>query len=106
MFGALSTSLEPTRCLTEWYNFSYTTAVKTAISIPDALFKAAEGLARRLGITRSKLYQEAVAAFIEEHQAQAVTDALDELYGRKPDIATLDRCVEALQTLSLPEDDW
>ncbi len=92
--------------MTEWYNFSYTIAVKTAISIPDALFKAAEGLARRLGITRSKLYQEAVAAFVEKHEARAVTDALDELYGRKPDIATLDRCVEALQTLSLPEDDW
>ena len=106
MFGALSTSLEHTCRLTAWYNLSYTIAVKTAISIPDALFKAAEGMARRLGITRSKLYQEAVAAFVERHEARAVTDALDELYGQKPDIATLDRCVEALQTLSLPDDDW
>ncbi len=92
--------------MTEWYNLSYTGAVKTAISIPDVLFEAAERLARRLGITRSELYQKAVAAFVEKHEARVVTDALDELYGRKPDIATLDRGVEALQTLSLPEDDW
>lgn len=94
------------RSLTGWYNLSYTHAVKTAISIPDALFEAAEGLARRLGITRSELYQKAVAALVEKHEARAVTDALDELYGRKPDIATLDPGVEALQTLSLPKDDW
>ncbi len=94
------------RSLTEGYNLSYTHAVKTAISIPDALFEAAEGLARRLGITRSELYQKAVAAFVEKHEARSVTEALDELYGPKPVIATLDRGVEALQTLSLPKDDW
>ena len=93
--------------LFDWrYNLSYTQAVKTAISIPDPLFKAAEGLARRLGITRSELYQKAVAAFVEKHEARVVTNALDELYGRNPDVATLDRGVEALQTLSLPKDDW
>lgn len=31
-------------------------AMKTAISIPDPIFEAAEGFARRLGMSRSELY--------------------------------------------------
>jgi predicted transcriptional regulator len=90
----------------EGYNHSYTSLVKTAISIPDALFQAADRLARHLGMTRSELYQRAVAAFLERHEAQAITGALDELYERQPDGGTLDRGIEILQTLSLPEGDW
>jgi hypothetical protein len=39
----------------------YTYGMKTAISIPDKVFKEAERLARRLGQSRSKLYGEGVA---------------------------------------------
>ena len=89
-----------------WYNLSYTTAVKTAISIPDRLFEAAERLAQRLGITRSELYQKAVAAFVESHETQAVTDALNGIYGPEPDAGKLDPGLDLLQILSLPRDDW
>lgn len=104
--GPFADDTPPNSPFDEWYNHSYTSLVKTAISIPDALFEAADRLARRLGMTRSELYQRAVAAFLERHEAQAVTDVLNELYERHPQSGALDRGVELLQTLSLAEDDW
>jgi metal-responsive CopG/Arc/MetJ family transcriptional regulator len=44
----------------------YTSSLKTAISIPDNLFEAADKVARRLGISRSELYQRAIARFLEQ----------------------------------------
>jgi metal-responsive CopG/Arc/MetJ family transcriptional regulator len=35
--------------------------MKTAISLPDELFESADALARRMGISRSKLFATAVA---------------------------------------------
>ena len=49
------------------YNFSYTFGMKTAISIPDPIFQAAEEAAARLSMSRSQLYTKAVAAFVEIH---------------------------------------
>ncbi len=98
--------VEPQCSLPAGYNLSYTQAVKTAISLPDALFEAAERLAQRLGLSRSELYQKAVAAFVEKHDAGLVTDALNDVYGPNPDVSRLDAGVEALQAFSLPEDKW
>jgi predicted transcriptional regulator len=51
--------------------------MKTAISIPDDLFEAAERLARKLGKPRSVLYAEAVAEYLARRDAGAVTDAMN-----------------------------
>jgi predicted transcriptional regulator len=51
--------------------------MKTAISLPDEVFEAAERLARRLSKTRSELYREAVSEFIARHDPDAVTLAMD-----------------------------
>jgi hypothetical protein len=80
--------------------------MKTAISIPDSLFKAAEQLARKLGVSRSQLYQMAVARMIAEHDDQATTDALNLVYGQDPALGTLDPVLEELQIRSLPREDW
>jgi metal-responsive CopG/Arc/MetJ family transcriptional regulator len=56
--------------------------MKTAISIPDNLFEAAEKLARRLGISRSELYQRAVARFLEQQGSDVVRESLNAVYGR------------------------
>lgn len=55
--------------------------MKTAISIPDALFQAADQLAARLGLSRSELYARAVADWVAQHQADTVTAQLDAVYG-------------------------
>jgi predicted transcriptional regulator len=51
--------------------------MKTAISVPDEVFKQAERLARRQGRSRSELYSAAVREYVARHAPDEVTDALD-----------------------------
>jgi metal-responsive CopG/Arc/MetJ family transcriptional regulator len=78
--------------------------VKTAISIPDTVFQAAEQLARRLGKSRSELYSEALAVYIEQHRTKDVTERLNAVYEAEP--SELDPVLQLLQLRSLPKDDW
>ena len=54
--------------------------MKTAISIPDPVFKAAEKFAKRLGLSRSALYTRAVERYLREHRNYRVTEKLNEIY--------------------------
>ncbi len=51
--------------------------MKTAISIPDDVFKGAERLARRTRKSRSKLFSDAVKEYVARHAPEEVTDAMD-----------------------------
>lgn len=51
--------------------------MKTAISVPDELFKQAEELARKTGKSRSQIYQEALAEYLLRRDPEAVTEAMD-----------------------------
>ena len=86
------------------YNRGYTIAMKTAISIPDAVFKAAERTAKRLGLSRSELYSTAVRDYIELHQAKNTTKELDKIYGLED--SRLDENLRILQSSSLEREDW
>lgn len=52
--------------------------MKTAISIRDELFEAAERTAKVLGISRSELYTKAVGEFVERHADERVTEQVKE----------------------------
>lgn len=52
--------------------------MKTAISIPDSLFKAAENYAKRVDKSRSQLFAEAMAEYLERHSPSEVTRTLNE----------------------------
>jgi metal-responsive CopG/Arc/MetJ family transcriptional regulator len=80
--------------------------VKTAISIPDHVFEAAEQLARRLGKSRSELYSAAIANYLEQHRQDGVTERLNEVYGPQKEQAELDAALATLQALSIPEEKW
>lgn len=80
--------------------------MKTAISLPDPLFQAAELLATRMGISRSELFQRAVYAFLREHKDEGVTESLNKVYGRGSEEARLDPLLEQLQLGSLLKDEW
>jgi predicted transcriptional regulator len=54
--------------------------MKTAISLPDRLFGAADALARKLGMSRSQLYATALAEYVAKHQAAKVTERLNTIY--------------------------
>ena len=51
--------------------------MKTAISLPDEIFKEAERLARRLKKSRSELYREALAEYVARHDSEAITEAMN-----------------------------
>lgn len=51
--------------------------MKTAISLPDAVFRDAERLAKQLRKSRSELYREAVAEYVARHDPEAITEALN-----------------------------
>jgi len=44
--------------------------LKTAVSIPDRLYAAAERYARRRGLARSQLYAQALAHLIAEQESE------------------------------------
>jgi len=78
--------------------------MKTAISIPDSIFNAAEKLANRLGFSRSELYATAVAEYLQKHRNDGVTKKLDEIYSKES--SQLESGVQALQSASINEDEW
>ena len=86
------------------YGRGYTHAMKTAISLPDSLFHAADSLARRTGMSRSELFRAAVADYIEAHRHDQVREALDAVYSEQP--SQLDAELMRMQTMSLPKEDW
>lgn len=51
--------------------------MKTAISLPDRLFKDAERLARRLKRSRSRLYADALAEYMARHDPDSVTSRIN-----------------------------
>lgn len=78
--------------------------MKTAVSIPNPVFKAAEELAERLGVSRSELYARALADFLEKRLDRRVTERLDEVYAREE--SGLDPALAGLQAASLTRDEW
>jgi len=58
--------------------------MKTAVSLPDDLFRQAESTARRLRVSRSELYAKALAEFLERQDAKAITEHLNDVYSRCP----------------------
>ncbi|QWF24009.1 hypothetical protein KM427_10125 [Nocardioides sp. LMS-CY] len=53
--------------------------MKTAVSIPDEVFREADEAAERLGWSRSQLYTRAIRQFLGEQGDDPVTCALDAL---------------------------
>ena len=58
-------------------NVGYTRSMKTAVSIPDDLFKGAERLAKRSRKSRSRLFSEALKEYLARHSPDEVTEAMN-----------------------------
>jgi len=56
--------------------------MKTAISLPDKLFQAAERHAEREHKSRSQLYAEALAYYLARHTGDEITEAMDRVIGQ------------------------
>ena len=78
--------------------------MKTAISIPDKLFLAADQYAKNHGFSRSNFYAKAVAQFLEQHPTDYITKQLNEVY---PDNSSkLDQTLSAMQFGSIEKEKW
>ncbi|MGA3187319.1 MAG: hypothetical protein ABSF22_09425 [Bryobacteraceae bacterium] len=78
--------------------------MKTAVSVPDELFREAEAAARRLRLTRSALYAKAIAGFLKDQKGSAITERLNEIYSGNP--AKVDFRLHDAQMKTLKKDAW
>ena len=78
--------------------------MKTAVSIPEELFEAAERLASRLAVSLSELFARALADFLEGHPVDDITARLDRVYAGEG--SAMDPVLAEIQRRSLPREDW
>ncbi|MCX5765624.1 MAG: ribbon-helix-helix domain-containing protein [Gemmatimonadetes bacterium] len=78
--------------------------MKTAISLPDDLFKSGDSLAKRMGLSRSELYARALADFVAKHKASQVTQRLNAVYATE--VTVLDPALAAVQSVLLVRESW
>jgi predicted transcriptional regulator len=78
--------------------------MKVAISLPDPVFSAAEKLARRLRVSRSQLYAQALEEYLARRQNSLVTERLDAVYaaGQEP----VDPALAAAQLGAVGREAW
>lgn len=78
--------------------------MKTAISIPDELFRAADQYAKSHGFSRSQLFVTAVAQYLEQHPSDLITKQLNEIYSAEP--AELNETLASMQINSIAKEEW
>jgi predicted transcriptional regulator len=78
--------------------------MKTAVSIPDPVFKAADKLAHRLRMSRSSLYAEALQRFVQLHDENAITAKLNEVLASES--SSLDPVLQSIQSRSIHRESW
>jgi metal-responsive CopG/Arc/MetJ family transcriptional regulator len=78
--------------------------MKIALSIPNDLFASAEALAKRLGVSRSRMYASALQDFVAKHKSKSVTDRLNAVYASRD--STLDETLRQMQARSLEKNAW
>ena len=78
--------------------------MKTAISIPDKLFKAADQYAKSHGYSRSHVFAKAIAQFLEQHPSDHITRQLNEIYSEES--AKLNETISTMQFNSIEKEEW
>jgi len=78
--------------------------MKTAISVSDDVFQLTEKLAKRLKVSRSKVFAMGVKKLAEEYDDNQVTAKLNEFYEKEK--AEIDPAIMKMAALSLPKDEW
>jgi metal-responsive CopG/Arc/MetJ family transcriptional regulator len=73
--------------------------MKAAVSIPDPIFEAADKLARRMGVSRSRLYSVALQRLVQDHDDEAIMGKLNEVYSTES--SGLDPVFQSIQSRSV-----
>jgi len=78
--------------------------MKTAISLPDDLFRAADVLAEQMGVSRSRLYATAVSEYVAKHRTSDITARLNQVYAEEP--SGIGKALRAAQARSIGSSEW
>jgi metal-responsive CopG/Arc/MetJ family transcriptional regulator len=79
--------------------------MKTAVSIPDELFRSAERLARRTKRSRSRLFSDALKEYLIRHSPDEITEAVNRVCEELGDTAQ-DPFVSAAARRILENTEW
>ena len=88
----------PSRC-------GYTTGMKTAVSLPDRVYRDAERHAKRTRKSRSQLYAEALSEYLVRHAPDEVTEDMNAVLDQLGE-AGLDRFVSRAARRVLTSTEW
>jgi hypothetical protein len=77
--------------------------MKTAISVPNDVFELSERLAKKLKVSRSKIFAMGVKKLAEEHDDE-VTARLNEVYSKED--SSVDPVLFKMALMSLPREEW
>jgi metal-responsive CopG/Arc/MetJ family transcriptional regulator len=81
--------------------------MKTAISIPDETYTRAEDRAAELGLSRSEFFTRAIRRYLEQLDAESVTDQIDAAIALLADDDSAAAAVSAgRRALERVEDTW
>ena len=82
--------------------------MKTAISLPDDVFEAADALAKERGVPRSQIYVLALRSYLEQQRGEKIMEQLNEYYANEK--AVIDPALKRAQTKawlkSTEGDEW
>lgn len=72
--------------------------MKTAISIDDNLSHKADQTARRMGLSRSRLFPLAVGDFLQRQEKEQMLLRLNEVYGEHTEQSSEERLLKGIKT--------
>jgi metal-responsive CopG/Arc/MetJ family transcriptional regulator len=78
--------------------------MKTAISVPDDVFKLAEEFAHQKKMSRSKLFSIAVKEYVAQYRREDVTARLNSVYDKID--SSIDSAALRIQGASIPKEKW
>jgi metal-responsive CopG/Arc/MetJ family transcriptional regulator len=73
--------------------------MRVVVSIPNPILKAADELAQRMDVSRSRLYTLALRRLIQHHDEDTITAKLNEIYATES--STLDPVFQSIQSRSV-----
>jgi metal-responsive CopG/Arc/MetJ family transcriptional regulator len=79
--------------------------MKTAISIPDPLFKSAERAAHKLRMSRSRFFAAAASHYIREVSRTDITERLNSVYNENTD-SHLPQSIAKMQMAAFKKEKW
>lgn len=78
--------------------------MKTAISVPNEIFELSEKLAKKLKVSRSKIFSMGVEKLAEEYNEEEIIKNINRVC-EKVD-TSVDPALFKMAMLSLPKDEW